>query len=129
MRSLCMSLLICALMLGCEMIQTASNSGSEVPLVNADRSMDWFMAHSLEQVLEAHEAKQSFGLIALNRRGYFYPKVGMARKPLPLKEGCQTWLLSASNDVIKNDSQREQMANLQSFAAKFNIAMESKCLP
>ncbi|WP_158678275.1 hypothetical protein [Pseudoalteromonas sp. T1lg23B] len=87
------------------------------------------MKHSLEQVLEAHEAEQSFGLIALNRRGYFYPKVGMARKPLPLKEGCQTWLLSASNDVVNSDKEREQMASLQSFAAKFNIAMESKCLP
>ncbi|MCF6436648.1 hypothetical protein [Pseudoalteromonas sp. MMG022] len=128
MRSLYMALLLSGLF-GCQSVSDTPDKQNELLLVNADRSMQWFMTHSLEQVLEAHEAQQSFGFIALNRRGYFYPKIGMARKPLPLKDGCQTWLLSASNDVVKSDSEREKMANLQAFAAKFNVAMESKCLP
>ncbi|NOU50017.1 hypothetical protein HG263_05630 [Pseudoalteromonas sp. JBTF-M23] len=129
MRSLMVGLLAVSTLSSCEMVTDSEQNKPVSSLVNAQRTMDWFVSTSVEQVIEAHEAQQIFGLIALNRRGYFYPKVGMARGPLNLKTGCQTWLIAASNDVLNNDSEREQAAALQAFAAKFNMHMESKCLP
>ncbi|MBD1583010.1 hypothetical protein [Pseudoalteromonas sp. S16_S37] len=129
MRSLMIGLLALGILSGCEMVTNSEPSKPASELVNIDRPLEWFVNTSVEQVIKAHEAQQIFGLIALNRRGHFYPKIGMARGPLTLKAGCQTWLISASNDVVTNDSEREQAAAMQAFAAKFNMHMESKCLP
>ncbi|BBN83517.1 hypothetical protein PA25_35020 [Pseudoalteromonas sp. A25] len=122
-------LLALCLLSGCEMVAKDQPSPLPTALVNEQRALEWFVDNPVEQVIKAHEAEQVFGLIALNRRGYFYPKVGMARGPLSLREGCQTWLIAASDDVLKSDSEREKAAALQAFAAKFNMHMESKCLP
>lgn len=120
---------LCSLtILGCQM--TGSDDiKTEPELVTEDRPMAWFLANPVERVIEVHNTEQVFGLIALNRRGYFYPKVGMARAPLKMNEGCKTWLLKASNDVVSSEQEKENMSKLQAFATKFNMAMENKCLP
>ncbi|CAH9050104.1 hypothetical protein PSECIP111951_00121 [Pseudoalteromonas holothuriae] len=128
MHSLFMSLFFVLALTSCKTM-VDDKSGKPTQLVNANQPLQWFIDNSVEQVIAAHEKAQTFGLIALNRRGHFYPKIGMSKGPLILKSGCQTWLVSASNDVVSNESEREKMASLQGFAAKFNMSMESRCLP
>ncbi|TMO56846.1 hypothetical protein [Pseudoalteromonas aurantia] len=97
-------------------------------LVNENRPLIWFSERNVDEVLSLHRQQQSLGLIALSRRGYFYPKIGMARKPLTLQDKCVTWLLASSSDIVNDKRGKALMAAQQQFAAKFNMAMAPNCL-
>ncbi|KAF7764363.1 hypothetical protein PCIT_b0345 [Pseudoalteromonas citrea] len=115
------------LLTGCAASGPASKS--TVPeLVNESRPLVWFSEQNIDDVLLLHEQEQSLGLIALSRRGYFYPKIGMARKPLSLQDNCVTWLLASSSDIVNDKQAKVLQAAQQQFAAKFNTAMAPKCL-
>ncbi|MBQ4864272.1 hypothetical protein J8L98_21510 [Pseudoalteromonas sp. MMG013] len=108
---------------------TNSTDKSATPeLVNELRALAWFGEQRVEEVIQLHQQQKVYGLIALNRRGYFYPKIGMSRKPLKLKAGCMTWLLSSSSDVITSDSNKDLRVSQQKFSSRFNEAMAPNCL-
>ncbi|WP_192509938.1 hypothetical protein [Pseudoalteromonas aurantia] len=112
---------------GC--VATNSTDKSATPeLVNELRALTWFGEQRVEEVIQLHQQQKVYGLIALNRRGYFYPKIGMSRKPLKLKAGCMTWLLSSSSDVITSDSNKDLRVSQQKFSSRFNEAMAPNCL-
>jgi hypothetical protein len=115
------------LLAGCAL--SGSDNKNRLPeLVNESRSLKWFSEHNVDEVLSLHQKEQYLGLIALSRRGYFYPKIGMTNKPLKLKANCVTWLLGNSSDVVKNYQMKILHTTQQQFAAKFNTVMAPKCL-
>ncbi|MBQ4850869.1 hypothetical protein [Pseudoalteromonas sp. MMG012] len=120
--------LIWIFLLGGCVVTNSTDKSAKPELVNELRALAWFDEQRVEEVIQLHQQQKVYGLIALNRRGYFYPKIGMSRKPLKLKAGCMTWLLSSSSDVITSDSNKELRVSQQKFSSRFNEAMAPNCL-
>lgn len=97
-------------------------------LIPDQPNMEWFTDKSVGSVIDAQLAANKLGLIAVNRRGYYYPNVGYSKQAKTLKSGCQTWLVSGTSDALKNEQQKQQQQQLSAFAKTFNAAMQAKCL-
>lgn len=118
---------ILSILTGCYVTRSGDYSAPD-KMINADKPLRWFNEHNVDIVLSHHQSQQVYGLIALNRRGYFYPNIKSTREPLKLKAGCVTWLLNSSSDALKNPEDKKLAAAQQQFASRFNEAMVPFCL-